>query len=81
MTPLPAVLAGLGRRIDEEGVRALVGPSNGEAPLRLWVHDSCPDRDTGEFAEGVRALVPPRWWRTPEARARGRCAAAPSCVR
>lgn len=58
VTPLPAVLAGLGRRIDEEGVRALVGPSNGEAPLRLWVHDSCPDRDTGEFAEGVRALVP-----------------------
>ena len=27
-------------------------------PLRFSVHDSCPDRATGEFADGLRALLP-----------------------
>ena len=27
-------------------------------PLRFSVHDSCPDRATGEFADGLRALMP-----------------------
>lgn len=57
---LPAVLADLGYRIDEGVARRLLAQETGVAAseVRASVHDSCPDRDTGEFADGVRALMP-----------------------
>lgn len=57
---LPAVLADLGYRIDEDAARRMVAREAGLDPaeVKVCVHDSCPDRDTGEFADGLRALLP-----------------------
>lgn len=33
-------------------------PAHGVQPPLLAVHDSCPDRATGEFADGLRAIMP-----------------------
>ena len=63
--PLPAVLAGLGYRIDRDAAARLV-KGDPTAPLALCPHDSCPDRATGEFAEGLRALLPEGAWREGE---------------
>ena len=58
---LPQELARLGYRIDA-GVAQQVaswGFAQGEAPehVTFCPHDSCPDRETGEFAEGMRVLA------------------------
>ncbi len=53
---LPAELARLGYRVDAEAAARLVGAEG--RPARLAAHDSCPDRDRGEFADGMRALLP-----------------------
>lgn len=67
VTPLPVILADLGYRIDAETAAAMVVaemPDAAEADgaargsVALCPHDSCPDRDAGEFAEGLRALLP-----------------------
>ena len=43
-------------------------------PLRFSVHDSCPDRATGEFADGLRALMPAELTVEPaHARRRSQC--------
>lgn len=62
---LPLVLAKLGYRIDEGTLRTMVAAAAQElgqevAPeaVTVCVHDSCPDRATGEFADGTRALLP-----------------------
>ena len=60
--PLPAVLARLGYRI-EPGAAAQLVKGDESAPVMLCPHDSCPDRATGEFAEGLRALLPEGTWR------------------
>ncbi len=57
---LPQELADMGYRIDEEVLRRMV---SAEAPVvpeevTVCVHDSCPDREAGEFADGTRALRP-----------------------
>ena len=59
---LPAVLAQAGYRIDAAPVTRLVADASGIAPadVRVGIHDSCPDRDRGEFADGLRALMPER---------------------
>ena len=66
--PLPIVLADLGYRIDKEGALALLSavvdagkdyfePGLSEREPLFCIHDSCPDRKTGEFASGVRTLL------------------------
>lgn len=63
--PLPVVLAELGYRIDGDTVKSMIADAYQEIgyfaeendPV-LAVHDSCPDRSTGEFAEAIRQLLP-----------------------
>lgn len=64
VVPLPVELADMGYRIDVEVARRMVAAAapdsdaaSGGVP-HFAPHDSCPDRDTGEFAAGVRALLP-----------------------
>lgn len=54
---LPGVFARLGYRIDRDTVALLV-KGDASADVKLCPHDSCPDRETGEFADGLRALLP-----------------------
>lgn len=65
---LPTVLAQLGYRIDQEVALSMLsqvmeaGKDYFETDLTLrepkfCIHDSCPDRATGEFADGVRTLL------------------------
>lgn len=60
---LPQVLVDLGYRVDAQTARAMlaaeVSPEEPDAsvPETFSVHDSCPDRATGEFADGLRALM------------------------
>ena len=74
VVPLPVVLAELGYRIDEGIARKHLAQAlatnayaadavNAEdaaavTELKFAVHDSCPDRDFGEFAEGIRSMLP-----------------------
>lgn len=54
---LPRVLADLGYVIDGAAASELLfGDKN--APLVLYPHNSCPDRDRGEFAGGLWDLLP-----------------------
>ncbi len=57
---LPAELARVGYRIDAEVARRMISQVSGcsAEEVLACVHDSCPDRDTGEFADGLRALMP-----------------------
>lgn len=56
VVPLPKVFADLGYKLDKAIVaRLLKGDEN--ASVLLCPHDSCPDRETGEFAEYTRALM------------------------
>lgn len=64
VVPLPVELANMGYRIDGEVARKMVAAelpdseaASGGLP-HFAPHDSCPDRDTGEFADGLRALLP-----------------------
>lgn len=57
---LPQVLLEWGMRIDGQAldmIKRATGCTDGPMP-KVTIHDSCPDRATGEFAEGVRALLP-----------------------
>lgn len=59
--PLPAVLAEADFHISEKSVEHILALDEAgaeTADARIAVHDSCPDRHTGIFAEGVRALFP-----------------------
>lgn len=64
VVPLPVELASMGYRIDAEVARKMVAAAVPESEAaaggqaHFAPHDSCPDRDTGEFAEGLRALLP-----------------------
>ena len=61
VVPLVTELVEMGYRVDSE-VAARVArqdPRIGEDELVVFcVKDSCPDRDTGEFADGLRAIMP-----------------------
>lgn len=92
IVPLPVVLADLGYRIDRDTVALLV-KGDASASVMLCTHDSCPDRETGEFADGLRALLPDGIWADPEhcrkrsiccgslPRAAGKFEAADKCAR
>ena len=91
VVPLPQVFVKLGYKVDKRTVaRLLKGDEN--ADVLLCPHDSCPDRDTGEFAEATRALLPRSMYQDPEhcrnrsiccgslPRAAGNFAAADKCA-
>ena len=61
VVPLTVELAELGYRIDPEVATSVArqDPRIGDdQPVVFCVKDSCPDRETGEFAESLRALMP-----------------------
>ena len=71
VVPLPLELDALGYRVDARVAERLLAEEleagadfyeacaeGARPPLRFSVHDSCPDRATGEFADGLRALMP-----------------------
>ena len=62
---LPQVLADVGYRIDP-GVAARLMKGSESESLLLCTHDSCPDREYGQFADGLRAIVPEGLWTDPE---------------
>lgn len=70
VVPLPSELAKLGYRVDGSVAAQLV-KGDAEAEVLLCTHDSCPDRDKGEFADGLREIIPENLWVEP-AHARGK---------
>lgn len=54
---LPAEFARLGYRINAEAATQMCAAETGATNPKFCPHDSCPDRATGEFAEGVRTLL------------------------
>lgn len=88
---LPKVLSDLGYRLDRGTVARLV-KGDEDADVLLCTHDSCPDRDYGEFADGLRTLVGEGLWVDPAhcrrksiccgslPRAAGKIAAADKCA-
>lgn len=62
---LPQVLADIGYQLDARTCARLV-KGDEEADALFCVHDSCPDRETGEFADGLRALMPEGLWADPQ---------------
>ncbi len=62
---LPQVLADVGYRIDP-GVAARLMKGSESESLLLGTHDSCPDREYGQFADGLRAIVGDGLWADPE---------------
>ncbi len=62
---LPQVLADLGYRLDPKVCARLIKGSE-EADVLLCTHDSCPDRAWGDFARGLRAIMPEGLWVDPE---------------
>ena len=71
VVPLPLELDALGYRVDARVAERLLAEEleagadfyeacaeGARPPLRFSVHDSGPDRATGEFADGLRALMP-----------------------
>lgn len=88
---LPQVLAEIGFRLDPATVALLV-KGDATQSVKLCTHDSCPDRETGEFADGLRAIMPEGLWVDPKhcrrtsvccgslPRAAGNAAAADKCA-
>lgn len=62
---LPQVLVDLGYRLDKPTVEQLI-VGDPDADIILCPHDSCPDRDFGQFADALRAIIPDGMWRDPE---------------
>lgn len=62
---LPQVLADLGYQLDRDTCALLVKGDAG-APVLFCTHDSCPDREYGDFARGLRALLLDGLWAEPE---------------
>lgn len=62
---LPEVLAEIGYRLDKGTVAELV-KGDADADVLLCPHDSCPDREYGQFADSLRRLMPDDMWADPE---------------
>ncbi len=65
LVSLPEVLADLGYRLDPQTCARMIKGTD-DAPILLCPHDSCPDREWGAFADGLRALLPEGRWQDPE---------------
>lgn len=61
---LPQVFADLGYKLDK-GTCARLIKGDEAASVLFCVHDSCPDREYGDFARGLRALIPEDMWVDP----------------
>lgn len=61
---LPQVLADAGYRLDPATCGRLV-KGDESSPVLFSVHDSCPDREYGDFARGLRAIIPEGMWVDP----------------
>ncbi len=61
---LPQVLADLGYRLDKATCARLI-QGDEAADVLLCTHDSCPDRGYGDFARGLRAIIPEGLWVDP----------------
>lgn len=73
LTTLPQLLVKLGYRIDPKTTARIIKDDE-DASVLLCVHDSCPDREFGEYAEGLRDILPSDMWIDPEhARNRSIC--------
>lgn len=60
VVPLSRTIVDLGYRIDAQIAQGVAETTLGHGldhPVRFAVHDSCPDRETGEFAASVRELL------------------------
>lgn len=79
VVPLPTELAKVGYRVDPAVAAQLVKGDASESVL-LCTHDSCPDRDKGEFADGLREIIPADLWVEPE-HARGKSLCCGSLLR
>ena len=62
---LPQVLVNLGYSLDPATCGLLVKGDSEESVL-FCPHDSCPDRDYGDFARALRAIIPDGMWVDPE---------------
>lgn len=62
---LPSELAKLGYRVDGSVAAQLI-KGDADAEVLLCTHDSCPDRDKGEFSDGLREIIPENLWVDPE---------------
>ncbi len=91
LVPLPQVFAHLGYKIDRAtAAEVVLGDASQE--VLLCVHDSCPDREYGQFADGLRAVMEDDLWVDPPhtrkhsiccgslPRAAGKTAAADKCA-
>lgn len=63
VVPALELLADVGYQIDREQAAALLGKP-GES-ITLCPHDSCPDRESGDFARALRRLLPADSWKEP----------------
>ena len=68
VVPLPKLLVEMGYRIDAQVATELSQQDEriGQAQAVFCVKDSCPDRATGEFADALRAIMPPEITVEPE---------------
>lgn len=70
---LPQLLAEMSYQLDPKVCARLI-KGDEEAEVLLCPHDSCPDREYGQFADGLRALMPEGFWQDPaHARKRSVC--------
>ena len=60
VVPLPTVLTEMGYRVDPDTAASVVyndGRIEEGTPITFCPKDSCPDRATGEFADGLRSIM------------------------
>lgn len=62
---LPKLFARLGYRLDRSTVARILKDDE-SAEVLLCPHDSCPDREFGEYADGLRDMMPSDMWVDPE---------------
>lgn len=65
LVTLPERLAALGYRVDPATAARIIKEDE-DAKVLLCIHDSCPDRDYGEYARGIRDIIPKELWVDPE---------------
>ena len=73
LVTLPQELVRLGYRVKGSEISEIV-KGDGNASTLLCIHDSCPDRQFGEYAEGLRDILPSNFWADPlHSRSRSVC--------